>query len=49
MAPFDKFYRLAKVSMVERSAVRFHFKGSVKGMVLGLIFAPVVGWLVTLL
>ena len=49
MAPFDTFYRLAKVSMVERSAVWFHFKGSVKGMVLGLIFAPVVGWLVTLL
>lgn len=49
MAPFDKFYRLAKVSVVERSAVWFHFKGSVKGMVLGLIFAPMVGWLVTLL
>ena len=49
MAPFDKFYKAAKVSPVERSAVWFHFKASVRGMVIGAVFAPVVGWLVTLL
>ena len=49
MAPFDKFYKLAKVSSVEKSAVWFHFKASVRGMVLGLMVAPVVGLLVTLL
>lgn len=49
MAPFDKFYKLAKVSPIERSAVWFHFKGSVRGMILGLAFAPVVGLLATLL
>lgn len=49
MAPFDKFYKLAKVGMAERSAVWFHFKGSVKGMVLGLIFAPLVGLLTAVL
>ena len=49
MAPFDKFYRLAKVSPVEPSAVRFHFMASVRGMVLGLIFAPLVGLIVLLL
>lgn len=48
-APFDKFYRAAKVSAFERSAVWFHFKGSVKGMVIGLIFAPLVGLAVMLL
>ena len=46
---FDKFYKLAKVSPVEKSAVWFHFKASVRGMVLGLVVAPVVGLLVTLL
>ncbi len=49
MAPFDKFYKLAKVSPVEPSAVWFHFKGSVVGMVLGLAFAPLVGLLVVVL
>ncbi len=49
MALFDKFYKLAKVSPVEKSAVWFHFKASVRGMVLGLVVAPVVGLLVTLL
>ena len=49
MAPFDKFYKLAKVSPVEKSAVWFHFKASARGMVLGLLFAPIVGFLVTLL
>ena len=49
MAPFDKFYRQAKVSPVEPSAVWFHCKASLRGMVLGLVFAPVVGLLVMLL
>ncbi len=49
MAPFDKFYKLAKVSAVEKSAVRFHFMASLRGMVIGLVFAPIVGLLVTLL
>lgn len=49
MAPFDKFYKLAKVSAVEKSAVLFHCKASLRGMVIGLVFAPVVGLLVTLL
>lgn len=49
LAPFDKFYKMAKVSPVEKSAVWFHFKGSVRGMVIGLVFAPVVGFLVTLM
>ena len=48
-APFDKFYRLAKVSPVDRSAVWFHFKASIRGMVLGLIFAPLVGLVAILL
>lgn len=49
LAPFDKFYKLAKVSPVERSAVWFHFKASVRGMVIGLVFAPLVGLVVMLL
>ena len=49
MAAFDKFYRLAKVSPVEKSAVWFHCKASLRGMVLGLIFAPLVGLIVLLL
>lgn len=49
MAPFDKFYKQAKVSAVERSAVWFHFKASLRGMVLGLAFAPLVGLLVAVL
>lgn len=49
LAPFDKFYKLAKVSPVEKSAVWFHFKGSVRGMIIGLVFAPVVGRIVMLI
>lgn len=49
MAPFDKFYKLAKVSMAERSAVWFHCKASVRGMVLGLLFAPLAGLLTAVL
>ena len=48
-APFDKFYKLAKVSAVEPSAVRFHCMASVRGMALGLVFALLVGLLVVLL
>ena len=49
MAPFDKFYRLAKVSPVEKSAVWFHCRASLRGMVLGLVFAPLVGLIVLFL
>lgn len=49
MAPFDKFYRMVKVSPVEKSAVWFHCKGSLRGMIIGLVFAPVVGLIVMLL
>lgn len=48
-APFDKFYQLAKVSAFDRSAVWFHCKASLRGMILGLIFAPIVGALVVVL
>ena len=48
-APFDKFYKMAKVSPVEKSAVWFHFKGSVRGMIIGLAFAPIVGLIVMLI
>ena len=46
LAPFDKFYQRSGVSAFDRSAVRFHFKGSLKGMVLGMICAVLVGILV---
>lgn len=49
MAHFDKFYKMAKVSPVEKSAVWFHFKASLRGMVIGLVFAPVVGLIVMLI
>lgn len=49
MAPFDKFYQLAKVSPIEKSAIWFHCKASLRGMFIGLVFAPVVGLLVMLL
>ena len=49
MAPFDKFYKMANVSPIEKSAVLFHFKASVRGMLLGLLFAPLVALIVTLL
>ena len=48
-APFDKFYRMAKVSPVEKSAVWFHFKASIRGMIIGMVFAPVVGLVVALI
>ena len=49
LAPFDKFYKQSGVSALEPSAVLFHFKGSLKGMVLGIICAVLVGLLVLLL
>lgn len=49
MAPFDKFYKMAKVSPIEKSAVWFHCKASLKGMIIGIVFAPVVGLIVMLL
>ena len=49
LAPFDKFYKMAKVSPVERSAVWFHCKASLRGMLIGLVFAPVVGLIVMLI
>ncbi|MGN0656722.1 MAG: hypothetical protein ACI4KR_08000 [Ruminiclostridium sp.] len=49
LAPFDKFYKESGVSAFNKSAVWFHCKGSIKGMVIGVIFAPIVGLLVMLL
>ena len=46
MAQFDKFYKMAKVSPIEKSAVWFHCKASLRGMFIGLVFAPVVGLIV---
>lgn len=48
MAPFDKFYQKSGVSAFNKSAVWFHFKGSLRGTVLGLVFAPIAGALVML-
>lgn len=47
-ASTDKFYKAAGVSGFEKSSVLFHFKGSLRGMVIGLVFAPIVGLLVML-
>lgn len=49
LVPFDKFYKMAKVSPLEKSAVWFHFKASMRGMALGLVFAPLVGLVVMIL
>lgn len=49
LAPFDKFYKMAGVSPFDRSAIWFHFKGSVRGMIIGLVFAPIVGLIVMLM
>ena len=43
LAPFDKFYQRSGISAFDRSAVWFHFKGSLKGMVIGVICAVLVG------
>lgn len=47
-ASSDKFYRAAGVSGFERTSVCFHFRGSLRGMMIGLVFAPIVGLLVML-
>ena len=47
-ASSDKFYRAAGVSGFEKTAVWFHIKGSLRGMVIGLAAAPIVGLLVML-
>ncbi len=49
LAPFDKFYKKAGVSPFETSAVWFHCKASMRGMLLGLAFAPIVGLIVMFL
>ena len=49
MAFFDKFYKMAKISPFDRSAVWFHFKASARGMIYGLVFAPVIGLFVMLM
>lgn len=49
LAPFNKFYKASGVRAFDPSAVRFHCKGSLRGMLLGLLFAPIVGLLVTIL
>lgn len=49
MAPFDKFYKMARVSPIEKSAVWFHCKASLRGMLIGVVFAPIVGLIVMLL
>lgn len=46
LAPFDKFYKASGVSAFDQSAVWFHFKGSLRGMLLGIICAVLVGALV---
>ena len=49
LAPFDKFYKASGVSAFEKAAVLFHFKGSLRGMVLGVICALIVGLIVLLM
>ncbi|MCH5349053.1 MAG: hypothetical protein J1E40_07005 [Oscillospiraceae bacterium] len=49
LAPFDKFYKAAEISAFESSAVKFHFKASVRGMAIGIIFAPIVGFIIMIL
>ena len=48
LAPFDKFYQKSGISAFNKSAIWFHFKGSLRGMVLGVICAVLVGALVML-
>ena len=49
LAPLDKFYQKSGVSAFDKSAVWFHFKGSLRGMLLGVICAVLVGVLLPLL
>lgn len=48
MAPFDKFYQKSGVSAFNKSAVWFHCKGSLRGMILGIFCAVLVGTIVLL-
>ena len=49
LAPFDKFYKASGISAFDKNAVPFHFKGSLRGTMIGVAFAPIVGLIVTLL
>ena len=49
LAPFDKFYQASGVSAFDKNAVLFHFKGSVRGMILGVFCALLVGLIVSLM
>ena len=49
LAPFDRFYQKSGVSAFDKSAVWFHFQGSLRGMALGVICAVLVGLLVPVL
>ena len=49
LAPFDKFYQASGVSAFDKNAVLFHFKGSVRGMILGVFCALLVGLIVPLI
>ena len=49
LAPFDKFYQASGISAFDKSAVLFHFKGSVRGMFLGIICSLLVGLIVVFL
>ena len=49
LAPFDKFYQKSGISAFDKAAVWFHFKGSLRGMVLGIFCAFLVGLIVPLL
>lgn len=49
LMPFDKFYKAAGISASHKSAVWFHFKASLRGMVIGAVLAPIVGLFVMIL
>ena len=49
LAPFDRFYKMSGVSAYDKDAVAFHFKGSVRGMILGILCALIVGLIVPIL
>ena len=49
LAPFDKFYQKSGISAFNKAAVWFHFKGSLRGMILGIFCALLVGLIVPLL
>ena len=49
LAPLDKFYQKSGISAFDKAAVWFHFKGSLRGMILGIFCALLVGLIVPLL